>query len=110
MNSVRSWPRAVSTLDLVPDGFEFTGGSRPVRVLWREIVRIDAGTRDYLTIDLFYVVIHTAQTSVAVDELADGFRQLEQEILDGWPHVRERWLALQAGPPRRPQLETLWPA
>ena len=110
-NTLRAWPRgAVSTLDLIPDGFEFTRASRTVRILWREITRIDGGMRDYLTVDLFYAVIHTARVSVVVDELADGFRQFEQGIIEGWPQIRERWFALQAARLHYPQFETLWQA
>jgi hypothetical protein len=111
MNSLGSWPRGVpSTLDLIPDGFEFTQGGKPQRILWHEIVRIDAGMRDYLTVDLFYAVIHTARAQVTIDELVDGFRQFEQRVFDGWPQTRTQWLSLQATALHHPRFETLWQA
>ena len=110
-NSLKAWPGGpASTLDLIPDGFEYTGARRTVRILWHEITQIDAGMRDLLTIDVFFAVVHTPRESAIVDEFVDGFRQLEQGIFEGWPQVRERWLSLQAGPPRQPRFETLWRA
>ena len=58
----RAWPRGgVETFDLIPDGFVFTRRNKPVRMLWNEVVQIDAGMREYLTLDLFFAVIHTAE-------------------------------------------------
>ncbi|HEY5048573.1 MAG TPA: hypothetical protein VII49_11200 [Rhizomicrobium sp.] len=109
LHSLRAWPRGTAgTLDLLPDGFEYMRRRRPVRIRWDEIMRVDAGMRDYLTVDLFYTIIHTAREKIVVDELVDGFRQLEESVFQHWPHVRERWLALQGTPHHQPQCETLW--
>ena len=109
MNSLGAWPRGgVETFDLIPDGFVFTRRNKPVQVFWNEIVQIDAGMRDYLTVDLFFAVVHTDREKLVIDELADGFRLLEAGVFDRWPKIRERWLALQGGPHRWPALETLW--
>lgn len=111
LHSVQSWPRTtLGTLDLIPDGFEFTERHAPVRILWDDITRIDAGMRDYLTVDLFYTLIHTAQETVTIDELVDGFRHLETSVFAHWPQIRERWLALQGTPHHQPRFETLWQA
>ena len=60
------------------------------------------------TIDVLFAVIQTAKARVTIDELVDGFRQLESSIFERWPNVKERWHALQSGPPHQPQYETLW--
>ena len=109
LNSLQAWPGgSFGTFDLVPDGFIFTQRNMPVKILWSDITQIDGGMRDYLTVDIFFVVIHTANKKVIIDELVDGFRQLEYGILEHWPEIRERWLALQATPHHLPQFETLW--
>jgi hypothetical protein len=111
LHSVQAWPRSTfGTLDLIPDGFEFTERNAPMRILWSEITRIDAGMRDYLTVDLFFTVIHTAHETARIDELVDGFRHLETSVFAHWPEVRDRWLALQGTPHHQPQCETLWQA
>ena len=109
MNSLRAWPRDTpGTLDLLPDGFEYTRRGKTVRIHWRDITQIDAGMRDYLTVDLFFTVIHTTSAKVAIDELVDGFRQLELGLFEHWPRLRDRWTALQASAPHEPQYEILW--
>jgi len=109
VHSARSWPRAkFSTFDLVPDGFVFTTRSVPKKVFWDEIIQIDAGMRDYLTVDMFFAVIRTSDEKLEIDELADGFRLLESSVFTHWPQIRNRWLALQASPHHHPQFETLW--
>jgi hypothetical protein len=109
-NSLSAWPRGgVETFDLIPDGFVFTRRNKPVQIFWSEIVQIDAGMRDYLTLDLFFAVIHTDREKVIIDELVDGFRLLEAGVFEHWPKTRDRWLALQGGPHHWPALETLWP-
>jgi hypothetical protein len=108
-NSLRTWPRGtLGTIDMIPDGFVFTDMSGPVQIRWREITQIDGGVRDYLTVDMFFTVIHAANERVSIDEVADGFRQLEHGIFEQWPRLRQRWLALQGALPRHPQFETLW--
>ncbi|MGH6877515.1 MAG: hypothetical protein ACREHV_09090 [Rhizomicrobium sp.] len=81
---------------------------RATQMRWDDIVRIDCGTRDTLSMDLFFVVFRAAATKVTIDEFADGFRTLEHAVLQRWPLMRERWVALQCGPLHQPQLETLW--
>jgi hypothetical protein len=111
VNSLRAWPRGTfGTLDIIPNGFVFTRRNVPVQIFWKDVTRIDAGTRDYLTVDLFYVIVHTAVEAdrVLIDEMIDGFRQFEQEVFNRWPRIRPRWLALQASPLHVPQFETLW--
>jgi hypothetical protein len=93
---------------MVPDGFVFTNMTGTVQIRWRDITQVDAGVRDYLTADMFFVVIHTRTQRVSIDEVADGFHQLEHGVFEHWPRVRQRWLALQGSPPRHPQFETLW--
>ncbi len=108
-NSWRQWRRgSVGTLDLVPDGFVYTRNRATVRVLWNDIVQIDAGVRDLLTSDLFYVVLHAGSGAVAIDEIVDGYRQIEHEMFERWPQIRQRWTELYTGPPHQPRLETLW--
>jgi hypothetical protein len=109
LHSAHAWPRGTSgTLDLLPNGFVYTKRSKPVQIRWQEITQIDAGMRDYLTVDLFFAVIHTAREKVTIDELVDGFRQLELGVFEHWPRLRERWLALHGSAHHQPQLETLW--
>lgn len=108
-NSLRVYVRGrLHTLDLVPDGFVYTEHGKPVQVLWHDVRQIEAGVCDYLIIDVFFAVIHTAGATVTIDELVDGFRQLECGILERWPQVRERWLALQNTEQHQPALEVLW--
>jgi hypothetical protein len=108
-NSWSAWLRgSYGTLDLAPDGFVYTRNRVTVRVVWDDIVQIDAGVRDLLTADLFYVVPHTASGMVTIDEIVDGFRQLENEMFERWPQIRERWTSLYNGPPSQPCHATLW--
>ena len=108
-NSWRHYRRGFAgTFDLLPDGFIFTNHRKPVTIRWDEIVQIDAGVRDYLTIDVFFAVIHTARTNVEIDELVDGFRQMESYVLERWPNVKARWHELQSGAPHQPHYESLW--
>lgn len=102
------WRGRYATLDLVPDGFEYTRNGRSVRILWNDIDRIDGGILDFLTTDLLYVVIHAGARSVAIFETVDGFRQLENGLFEHWPHIKDRWTELYKGPPSQPRRETLW--
>ncbi len=109
VHSLQTWPRGTfGTVDIIPDGFVFTRRTTPVRILWDEVTQIEAGTRDYLTVDLFFTAIRTARGTVWIDEMVDGFRQLEAGVFEHWPWIRERWLELHAAPPHQPQRETLW--
>jgi len=75
---------------------------------WEDVIQIDGGVRDTLSIDLFFVVFHAADAKVEIDEFDDGFRLLEYGALERWPALRERWVALQCAPPHQPQYEILW--
>jgi len=104
-----SWrARKPGAVDLTPDGLRFTQNRRQTDIRWDDVVRIDCGTRDTISIDLFFVVFHTADSKVTIDEYDDGFHPLEQAALAHWPQLRERWIALQCGPLHQPQCETLW--
>ena len=107
-NSWRLWRRGVyGTIDLVPDGFVYTRKGRAARILWNDVQRIDAGVLDLLTSDLFYVVVHTASQNLTIEEIVDGFRQLENGIFERWPQVQESWTALYRAPASQPRHETL---
>jgi hypothetical protein len=107
-NSWRSRSKSQSTVDVTPEGVAATEGRRTIEVRWNDIVRIDCGTRDTITMDVFFVVLHTASVRVTIDELADGFRVFENAMFEHWPQLREHWVALQCGPLHQPQYETLW--
>ena len=107
-NSWRARGRKPGAVDITPDGLVFTRGRNSKRVCWEDVVRIDGGSRDSLSIDLFFVVIHAKDATMTIDEFDDGFRVLENAILERWPQVRERFVALQCGAPHQPLYETLW--
>lgn len=107
-NSWRARGRKPGTVDVTPDGLIFSRGRKSIRIRWDDVVRIDGGVRDSLSIDLFYVVILAGEVKAIIDELDDGFRVLENAILERWPLVRERVIALQCGAPHQPFYETLW--
>lgn len=107
-NSWRLWRRGVyGTIDLIPDGFVYTRKRRSARILWNDVKRIDAGVLDLLTSDLFYVVVHTASENFRIEEIVDGFRQLENAIFERWPQIQEPWTALYKAPASQPRFETL---
>lgn len=107
-NSWRTRGRKPGAVDLTQDGFRFTQKRCTIDIRWNDVVQIDCGTRDTISIDLFFVVFHTADAKVTIDEYDDGFHPLEQAVLARWPQIRERWIALQCGPLHQPQHETLW--
>jgi hypothetical protein len=108
-NSWCEWRRGrCGTLDVVPDGFVCARNGKSIRIAWDEIEQVDAGVRDMLTADMFYVVLHTPSGNHAIDELYDGFRQLENAMFERWPHIKAQWTSLYAGPPFQPRRETLW--
>ena len=107
-NSWRDRSRKLATVDVTAEGVTSTVGRRAAGMLWNDIIRIDCGTRDTITMDVFFVVLHTASAKVTIDELADGFRVFEHAMFERWPQLRERWVALQCGPLHQPQYETLW--
>ena len=106
-----SWQRRgkkPGTVDVTAEGVAATEGRRTKEIRWNDIVRIDCGTRDTISIDLFFVVLHSASAKVTIDEYADGFRVFENAMFERWPQLRERWVAIQCGPLHQPQYETLW--
>jgi hypothetical protein len=107
-NSWRARGRKPGAVDILPDGLNFSRGRDSTRIRWDEVTQIDGGVRDSLSIDLFFVVIHARDAKVTIDEFDDGFRALENSILERWPEVRERFIALQCGAPHQPLYETLW--
>jgi hypothetical protein len=107
-NSWRARGRKPGTIDLTPDGFRFARNRRGTGIRWDDVVQIDCGTSDTISIDLFFVVFHTAAVKVTIDEYDDGFHPLENAALARWPQIRERWIGLQCGPLHQPQYETLW--
>jgi hypothetical protein len=107
-NSWRLWRRGVyGTIDLIPDGFVYTRRGKAARILWNDVVRIDAGVLDLLTSDLVYVVVHTNSETFTIEEIVDGFRQLENATFEHWPDIQESWTALYKAPASQPRHETL---
>lgn len=107
-NSWRARGGKLGTVDVTQEGLAATAGRRTKEMRWNDVVRIDCGTRDTVTMDVFFVVLHSASAKITVDELADGFRVFEHAMFEHWPQLRERWIALQCGPLHQPQFETLW--
>ena len=107
-NSWRARSRKPGAVDVTPDEVIFSRGRASTRIRWDDVVRIDAGVRDSLSIDLFFVAIHSKDAKMTIDEFDDGFRVLENAILERWPQVRARFVALQCGAPHQPFHETLW--
>jgi hypothetical protein len=107
-NSWRTRSHKSGAADVIPGGLAFTRSGRTRQIFWDDVVRIDCGTRDTLSIDLFYAVFHTAGTKLTIDEYDDGFHPLENAVFARWPQIRERWIGLQCGPLHQPQCETLW--
>jgi hypothetical protein len=107
-NSWRDRSKKSGTIDLLPDGFVFAQLRQTSTVRWDDLTQIDAGVRDGLALDLFFVIVHANGTKVRLDEIDDGFRLVEVAVLERWPQLRERWVALQCGPAHQPQYETLW--
>jgi hypothetical protein len=107
-NSWRMRGKKPGAIDLLTDGFLVTQGRHKSDIRWDDVVQIDGGIRDTLSIDLLFAVFRTPGTSVTVDEFDDGFRTFEGAVFERWPTVRERWVALQCGPLHQPKYETLW--
>ena len=95
-------------IDMTADGFVFRAKQRHTEMKWEQITRIDAGVRCCLTMDYLYVQMFTHQATVYIEELDDGFRQLEFAIHQRWPQTRDRWLQLLSVPLHQAQYETLW--
>ncbi len=107
-NTWRARGKKPAAVDIGTEGFVYKLRRKEVAVRWDDVTRIDAGTRDLLAFDLFFVVFHTAKTRLTIDEYDDGFRGLENAVFERWPQLRERWIALQCAPLHHPQFETLW--
>ena len=108
-NSIRlSRRKRGSTVDVTANGFVYSQGRRAVDVRWDDISQIDAGMRDYMTFDTFYIVVFAREKKLIIEELDDGFRQLEFAIHERWPQTRERWLQLLSVPLHQAHYETLW--
>lgn len=107
-NSWRAKRRKSGAIDVLADGFVFTRSGRRQKIGWDEVVQIDGGTRDTISIDLFFAVFHTARGKLALDEYDDGFHPFETAVFARWPQIREQWIALQCGPLHQPQALTLW--
>lgn len=107
-NSWNARGKKPGAVDLAADGLVFTQGRHKTQIRWDEVTQIDAGVRDTLSIDLFFVVLQTPDAKVTIDEFDDGFRVLEQAIFEHWADLRGRWVALQCGPLHQPHFETLW--
>ena len=100
--------RKPGAIDLLTNGFLVTQGRHKTDVRWDDIVQIDGGIRDTLSIDLLFAVFRTPTKSVTIDEFDDGFRTFESVIFERWPTIRDRWVQLQCGPLHQPKYETLW--
>ena len=100
--------KKAGTIDLLNDGFLLTQRKRKIEIRWDDVVQIDGGVVDTLSLDLLFVVFKTSTQSVTVDELHDGFRTFESAIFERWPTLREHWVQLQCGPLHQPKYETLW--
>ena len=100
--------RKPGAIDLLTDGFLVKQGRRKTEIRWDDVVQIDGGIRDTLSIDLLFAVFRTSARSVTIDEFDDGFRTLESAVFERWPMIRDRWVALQCGPLHQPKHETLW--
>jgi hypothetical protein len=95
-------------IDVLTDGFLVTRGRRKSDVRWDEVVQIDGGVRDTLSLDILFAVFRTPTRAVTVDEFDDGFRTFEGSLFERWPMIRDRWVQLQCGPLHQPKYETLW--
>jgi len=100
--------KRAGTVDVTPDKLLLRLNNREAELRWADIDRIDAGMRDYLGFDGFYVVLFARTQKLELDELDDGFRQLEVALFERWPQIRARWNALLGSLPHQPQHETLW--
>ncbi|HLY06746.1 MAG TPA: hypothetical protein VKR31_13460 [Rhizomicrobium sp.] len=106
-----SWQRRrqkPGTIDLLTDGFLVARGRRKTDVRWDDVIQIDGGVQDTLSLDVLFAVFHTSAAAITIDELDDGFRTFEGAVFERWPTIRDRWVELQCGPLHRPKFETLW--
>src|SRR5947209_6226151 len=64
-------------IDVLTDGFLVTRGRRKTDIRWDDVVQIDGGVRDTLSLDFLFAVFRTPDKSVTIDEFDDGFRTFE---------------------------------
>jgi hypothetical protein len=107
-NSWRRRGKQPGTVDVTPEKVIATEKRRATEIRWNDITRIDCGTLDTISIDIFFVVLQTASAKITIDEFADGFRVFESAVFERWPQLREHWVAIQCGPLHQPQYVTLW--
>ena len=107
-HSWRRRSRKPGTIDLLTDGFLLTRGRRKTDVRWDDVVQIDGGVEDTLSLDILFAVFRTPAGVVTIDEFDDGFRTFEGAVFERWPTIRDRWVGLQCGPLHQPKYETLW--
>lgn len=107
-NSWRMRGQKPGAIDLLTDGFLVTRGRQKTDIRWDDVVQIDGGVRDTLSLDLLFAVFRTVAGGVTVDEFDDGFRTFESALFERWPTIRDRWVQLQCGPLHQPKYETLW--
>jgi len=107
-NSWAARGKRPGTVDVTPDGLSATEHRRTKEMRWDDVIRIDCGMRDTISIDIFFVVLHGTSAKIRIDEFADGFHLFENAVFERWPQLRERWIAVQCSPLHQPQYETLW--
>jgi hypothetical protein len=95
-------------IDVLADGFLVARGRRKTEVRWDDVVQIDGGVRDTLSLDILFAVFRTLGKSVTINEFDDGFRTFEGALFERWPMIRDRWVQLQCGPLHQPKYEILW--
>lgn len=98
----------ICSVDLTEDGFVLTVRKREQRMRWSDIVRIEAGIRDFLTSDELYVVLADGKRQIEVQEIDDGFRLFEVELFARWPSIRDPIERMQRGNLHEPHHEKLW--
>jgi hypothetical protein len=68
-NSIRlSRRKRAATVDLTANGFVWSQGRKSVELSWDDISQIDAGVRDYITFDSFYIVIFAREKKLVIEE------------------------------------------
>lgn len=97
-----------AAIDMTSDGFVVTLNRKSTTIRWEDISEIDAGVRDFLTYDTFYIVVFVGKARITIEEFDDGFRQLEFTMLERWPGIKERWQQLFSMPLHQAHYEVLW--
>jgi hypothetical protein len=69
-------------IDVLTDGFLVARGRRKTEVRWDDVVQIDGGVRDTLSLDILFAVFRTSGKSVTINEFDDGFRTFEGALFD----------------------------